>query len=164
MSDRKENAKTTGKLQDGGKKSMFAGKDKSSPSKSGCFLRSSNHYLSNCNQFLKKSVADRFGFCEERKLCTRCFSNNHIEAECKGRKCSKCDRNHNTLLHREVFSSKTQFKDTLKSVDGNSKSIDKTCNISATSNRIVVMPTAVVKILTTEKRTTYVRVLLDSGS
>ena len=60
------------------------------------------HNMWQCPEFIKKSVSDRVKFIRKMKKCGNCLKDGHIANECKGRKCIKCGKAHNSLLHYET--------------------------------------------------------------
>ncbi|XP_057671224.1 uncharacterized protein LOC130902951 [Diorhabda carinulata] len=66
-----------------------------------CVLFEGNHYIHNCQQFLKLSIEEREGKAKALKLCTNCLKKGHYSKVCRRGTCIKCHGKHNTLLHRE---------------------------------------------------------------
>ena len=65
-----------------------------------CSLCKRPHNLNDCEQFLKKTLTERWEFVVEKKLCFGCFSDQHIAKNCKERQtCKTCKRPHPTSLH-----------------------------------------------------------------
>ena len=72
-----------------------------------CYLCSGDHLLKDCPQFKEMSVEERSGVVRNKKLCFRCFGMRHGVKTCKIRvSCSKCRKNHQTLLHDDNFKGK----------------------------------------------------------
>ena len=71
---------------------------------SGCHLCDKDHNLEECEDFKKKTVAERFTFAKRKGLCFNCLRRSHTAMECRLEpKCPKdgCKRKHHTLLHSE---------------------------------------------------------------
>src|SRR5215469_6180752 len=66
------------------------------------YCKKNNHFLNTCKEILKIKHDDKVEFIKKNKLCFRCLKNNHFSSNCqKPEICSKCERNHVTILHRE---------------------------------------------------------------
>ncbi len=139
-----------------------------------CLSCEKNHYMSNCPQFLEKSVADRFAFVREKRLCLNCLRQYHVATDCNSSKCKKCNKPHHTLLHRENsrFTSpegKSATKadeskvDSGKSDSSTSKSSLTTVAARPPSLEIILLPSAVV-LVRVGSRFVKVRVLIDPAS
>lgn len=124
------------------KRALFVAKDNGKGPASKYFQCFGDHYLSSYKVFSKKTPVEKFGFCREKRLCLRCFSNRHLASDqvCQGRKCSKCDGNHHVWLHQEV----AKVVDKEKNIN---ESENASCNVSATWSKVVLMPTAVCYIV-----------------
>ena len=69
------------------------------------------HSIMKCETFLSMSVGNRSAFVIAKSLCRNCLATGHTIKDCKSKKtCFKCNRSHNTLLHRDDFS-KDSFKE-----------------------------------------------------
>lgn len=66
-----------------------------------CYYCNKEHLLHSCDSFLKLSINDRILAAKELKLCLNCLRDNHASWHCKSRKCLKCRKPHNSLLHLE---------------------------------------------------------------
>ncbi|KAK7575924.1 hypothetical protein V9T40_012210 [Parthenolecanium corni] len=118
-----------------------------------CLMCEKNHYLSQCEQFLEKTIADRFAFVREKRLCSNCFRQFHATSDCNSSKCRKCGENHHTLLHREISGSSSTAKKSESTADSsNSEPANgKSVLISAAAARtrteeLVLLPSAVVLV------------------
>nr|XP_029716551.1 uncharacterized protein LOC115259895 [Aedes albopictus] len=70
-------------------------------SKISCFLCRQNHYINQCEEFLKLSPPQRIEKAKSLNLCFNCLSNNHSAAQCTRSLCRSCQKKHHTLLHLE---------------------------------------------------------------
>ena len=65
-----------------------------------CNMCRGKHWLERCPDFKKKSIGERWEFCERRRLCKRCLRWSHPTAACRFEgKCIVCDEVHHTMLH-----------------------------------------------------------------
>lgn len=75
-----------------------------SPLTISCPYCEKSHCIHTCSGFLNLSPEDRGKFAGSKSLCFNCLVSGHSNTEWRSKKCKKCDRKHNTLLH---FESKT---------------------------------------------------------
>lgn len=124
-----------------------------------CFLCGKAHYLNECEVFMKKKTPlERFEFCKEKKFCIGCFISKHTVANCRGRKCSDCHRNHHSLLHRQ------EKKAEMLREENSAEREKSSCSmLSSCAEKLVLLPTAVAMVCIHGKFVP-VRVMLDSGS
>ena len=75
-------------------------KQDSSCKPSKCILCSSDHSLSKCDQFTKKSIPERREFVKTKHLCFNRLGSSHPKQQWKSRySCYTCLARHHTLLH-----------------------------------------------------------------
>lgn len=78
-------------------------------SKSKCIFCNEEHPIWKCQKFLTKEPSDRNEFIKQRKVCINCFGNHRFN-ECKSKlTCKICKRKHNSLIHLELSSIKTNI-------------------------------------------------------
>ncbi|XP_075153596.1 uncharacterized protein LOC142227128 [Haematobia irritans] len=143
-----------------------------SSNKISCFACSQDHFLKNCNKFLRMSQEDRFAVIKKNNLCINCFSNKHRLNQCSSKlSCERCKLRHNTLLHRDSQTSLSTSitiggdcpatgQDNFQESSHREQDIQ---NCFATSSRHVLLGTAVVNIRV--NGVLYnARALLDPGS
>src|SRR5215469_11075644 len=66
------------------------------------YCENNNHFLNTCNEIEKIKHNDNVEFIKKNRLCFKCLKNNHFSSNCqKPEICSKCKRNHLTILHRD---------------------------------------------------------------
>jgi len=63
-----------------------------------CYNCSNAHTIYRCPSFLALSVGDRIKKIDALKLCKICLRS-HPNIKCQARRCAKCSRSHNSLLH-----------------------------------------------------------------
>jgi len=72
------------------------------PTRPKCPLCNANHWLSQCDKFRNKSLADRVKFVRTKNLCNNCLVAGHLARSCpKPRFCrvTGCQGNHSSFLH-----------------------------------------------------------------
>ncbi|XP_028408799.1 uncharacterized protein LOC114531374 [Dendronephthya gigantea] len=102
------------KLENAGRKnvkptrgSSFATKGKDGGSvrtKVVCPSCESNHWLSQCDDFKKRSIEERFKLVRSLKLCDNCLVPGHVGRSCEKKSFCKiegCKHKHSTFLHRK---------------------------------------------------------------
>ena len=146
------------------------------------FCNGEQHNLYQCPNFLSKSVDDRRKFMANSRRCYNCLSEFHVVAVCKNkRKCQKCNKRHNTLLHLDIDPNKPA-QPSVDDVKPTSSSNDKTTSknyfvnndnsahnsiidsTQLTSRNIHILPTAKIQVMNSKGNWLIVRALLDSGS
>lgn len=138
-----------------------------------------NHHLNNCSNFLALSNSKRLQLLANYKVCYNCFRPNHYANHCKKPGCKICKRKHNTLIHvaettpKLAASSPVQSRahDVSAPVDSQSPTAaDSSANlalsasITASSQRDVLLSTALVKLYDANNHEHIARAVLDSGS
>ena len=81
------------------------------------FHKRAGHELTECMTFKKMTVEEREQWVREERVCSRCFSPNHVASVCtENVKCSICgSRRHPNLLHLTTEERKERAKETEKS-------------------------------------------------
>ena len=65
-----------------------------------CFFCNGPHVVTSCDNFSALSLDEKHNFIRSRRLCFGCLRYGHSNRDCQRRlRCSKCDRQHPTLLH-----------------------------------------------------------------
>ncbi|XP_059221697.1 uncharacterized protein LOC131996228 [Stomoxys calcitrans] len=139
-----------------------------------------NHIIRKCPKFLKMTQAQRFSEIKKNSLCINCFSKVHTVKNCSSKfSCYKCNKKHNTLLHKDDSnspSSPSAPSPSTSSLDPNSapfhaNPIQSTSSSQdgvvqtyfATNSKGVLLGTALVKV--SHNGLTYrAKALVDSGS
>ncbi|XP_025831267.1 uncharacterized protein LOC112904716 [Agrilus planipennis] len=65
------------------------------------FCKNSDHSIYTCQSFLKLSINERISEIKRLRLCLNCLRKNHFIKDCLSKKCKKCNKKHNTILHLE---------------------------------------------------------------
>ncbi|XP_065222295.1 uncharacterized protein LOC135846875 [Planococcus citri] len=155
------------------KKSFVSAKEnniQSTKPKFKCVACSDAHYLTQCVIFLEKSVTDRFELVKAHKLCIRCFSPFHTVTACtKKFVCSMCKGQHHSLLHRDQTSEKSSGSGSTGTPGGtgptpNQGGTNTSFGGISTSQKAVVLSTAVVQVINIRGKTHLARILFDQGS
>ena len=69
---------------------------------SNCKICGCPHFMNDCPTFLRMSPDERFEFCVQRRVCTKCTRGVHPVAECRyNGKCWTCQGEHHSLVHGE---------------------------------------------------------------
>ncbi|XP_046346812.2 uncharacterized protein LOC124127462 [Haliotis rufescens] len=103
---------------------------------------SNQHFVSECEKFTALSYDEIVNFIRSKRLCFRCLRKGHLSKDCRSNiTCTKCQRRHNALLHREeaqvIQHDTIQTSSCLSSAMGVGLETDGTCTM-------VIMP---VKVL-----------------
>lgn len=143
------------------------------------------HIIRKCPRFLEMDCNQRLSEIKASKLCINCFSSVHSVRNCKSKhSCFKCQRRHNTLLHRDTNDTTTASSPVSNSAQNTQPSLNlntaTACPLSppiqsttskgscvqtyfSIGSRTVLLGTALVRI--DHLGDTYIaRALLDSGS
>lgn len=133
-----------------------------------------NHIIRKCPKFLKIDLSQRFKKIKKEGLCINCFLKTHTVKNCPSKhRCFKCNKKHNTLLHKDPVNSNPISSD-LKPNSAPFSSSSSTPIQSTTSSNViqscfssnatgVLLGTAWVNVL--HSGLTYTaRALIDSGS
>lgn len=121
------------------------------------FCKGSNHYIQNCNDFLKLSTQDRLNQLKNRKLCLNCLRGFHTINNCLAGHCKKCTQKHNTNLHNDFQVNSNPERPTTSS----NNAFSATSSIASDN---ILLSTALVQIKNSKGYFQTCRVLLDSGS
>lgn len=130
-----------------------------------------------CPSFLSLSVNDRIKKVSELKLCKICLRS-HPNVKCQSRRCTKCSRSHNSLLHFIKTSNANSENNTVvesipaiysRFSDQSNASVSPSTSFNAHASKVetsasVLLATAIVKVYNTHGKSTMCRVLLDTGS
>ncbi|XP_059217550.1 uncharacterized protein LOC131994726 [Stomoxys calcitrans] len=137
------------------------------------------HVIRKCPKFLQMSVNQRLAEIKRLSLCLNCFSKSHSVRHCSSKfSCLKCNKRHNSLLHREQTPSTQGQPDTNAHTTSSSVTspIPNSCTLQSTNSgggliqtcfsshsKGVLLGTAMVKIC--HNGLDYLaRALVDSGS
>nr|CAI5836205.1 unnamed protein product [Callosobruchus analis] len=124
-------------------------------SKLKCYVCEKDHTFYNCDVLLNMPVEKRVEKVKSLKLCIICFKPNHPFWKCRARRCIKCNKTHNSLLH---------IDDGTENERPSVNSTRTVCEIGSVPEAAhVLLPTALVKIIV-GGQTYTARALLDSGS
>lgn len=126
-----------------------------------CPMCSQNHYLYSCVAFKQLTIEERVQKAKEFKVCMNCLRVGHTEKRCRFTRCKYCKNRHNTLLHLDQPETQVP-KDPMPSTSSNNVSLS--ADIQPTSQKHVLLSTAVVKVVGDKGERYNARVLLDSGS
>lgn len=106
------------------------------------------HFIYQCEDFLKLSISERIQKVKQMKLCLNCLRENHTTEDCRSSKCKRCNSNHNTLLHSE----------------SNTTVATLASHACRQTIKQILLSTAIVYIQGNDGKQHKCRALLDSGS
>lgn len=66
-----------------------------------CSMCAAKHPLYSCQSFLNMDVQDRIKFVADKQLCENCLRVGHTANMCRYGPCRKCDKKHNSIIHRD---------------------------------------------------------------
>ena len=120
-----------------------------------CVFCGKEHKLYSCPKYNDLSVETKTDFIKEKQLCFNCLRTGHLLKDCTSpNKCKECNRSHHTSIHRSYTNAK---------VNSATEAPEAVASHSATTNKQVVLPTAIVSVQG-KHGTVSLRALLDSGS
>nr|XP_049705656.1 uncharacterized protein LOC126056493 [Helicoverpa armigera] len=119
-------------------------------SSNSCPMCKEKHFIFQCDQFRALPVQDRIEKALASKVCLNCLRPGHHAQTCKLSHCKYFPEKHNTLLHTDKESPRTQ--DIVLSAN----------HLNAA--KVVLLSTAVVKVSDAEGNLHDARLLLDNGS
>ncbi|GJQ87162.1 hypothetical protein Trydic_g8746 [Trypoxylus dichotomus] len=132
-----------------------------------CYFCKESHAIYNCMSLLNLPVEKRIDEVKRSKLCINCLKPAHKSWQCKAKRCFKCNKLHNSLLHLEnpiTTKDNINHERNLEETDPVTNDVANfTCSNQLVSFNQVLLSTALVKI-SVKGRIFKVRVLLDSGS
>lgn len=123
-----------------------------------CHLCGQQHYTNLCKKLTEVEISKRYEIIKSAKLCFKCLNNNHMTVDCRSKvRCKKCNKAHNTMLHRDVAPTKSNV------VTQESKDIMANSTIEKNEQTEVLLATAMIKVINGDKCDTL-RALIDQGS
>ncbi|XP_016664554.1 uncharacterized protein LOC107885426 [Acyrthosiphon pisum] len=142
-----------------------------------CYNCNLPHTIYKCPAFLALSVPDRINKVNALKLCKICMRP-HNDKKCLGKKCFKCHKAHNTMLHLNASKDGEENKSNTMTAAGNDNSntsrsdneiipVTAHSTVAATAaapDKHVMLSTAVIKVYDKMGNAIHCRALLDSGS
>ncbi|XP_029165685.1 uncharacterized protein LOC114936607 [Nylanderia fulva] len=147
-----------------------------------CICCLGNHFVTNCKceEFRRKSTAQRSEIARKSKVCFNCMKPGHISPKCTHKqRCTHCRQSHHTLLHyasgqasdinESSASTRTSVPpisktDSLPVSDNATVASVQTIKSPSIASPTVLLATAWVDVHTAEGRSFKVRALLDQGS
>ncbi|XP_047985748.1 uncharacterized protein LOC125225976 [Leguminivora glycinivorella] len=66
-----------------------------------CPMCSEKHPLYSCQSFLDLNMKDRLQLVSDKNLCENCLRTGHTADLCRYGPCRKCDKKHNSIIHRD---------------------------------------------------------------
>ncbi|KYN28338.1 hypothetical protein ALC57_02251 [Trachymyrmex cornetzi] len=108
-----------------------------------------------CGDLLKLPIAERKQKLIDKKLCLNCLNAGHYIRECKGSTCKRCDKKHNSIIHKEDQEERGNAQVKSSSED-TPKSVVTTCTESKYNTS--------VESKSKKQEERHCRALLDPGS
>ena len=82
-----------------------------------------NHQLSDCKDFIKAPLVQRWKITKSKNLCFNCLKGDHVRENCNNKKrCDNCNRKHHSLLH---FTEKFDYMRMDKNTKTNSEALQQ---------------------------------------
>lgn len=122
-----------------------------------CVLCKGDHYIFNCDKFIKQSPINRIEEVKKLKLCSNCLRPGHQTSQCRSSGCRQCHKYHNTLLH---LPNKTTNQTNISQEPRPSTSSNHLCSAQSS----VLLGTALIQIRDHKGQFHICRALLDNGS
>lgn len=126
-----------------------------------CPMCNQNHFLFSCEAFRSLSIEERRQKAKDAKVCLNCLRPGHIETRCNLVPCKYCKKKHSTLLHMHEAETTVQPSLPVSNLDSFSSSTDV---LDTTTPPIVLLSTALVRVVDSKGNVHTARVLLDNGS
>ncbi|XP_050523904.1 uncharacterized protein LOC126895751 [Daktulosphaira vitifoliae] len=131
-----------------------------------CFLCKSDHTIYKCPNFLSLSITERISKVNDLNLCKNCLRQ-HSSTKCLSRKCIKCDKPHNSLLHLNNFKGNKNHNENNNECHINNSEQQFTsmsANVFRKKSEQVLLSTAVLIAYNRNGEPVICRALLDTGS
>lgn len=132
-----------------------------------CKICSLSHFIYNCSKFKEMDVDQRIVEVKRLKLCINCLKSDHFIKECRSRSCTKCNRKHNSLLHKNFEESERQIvSNSGPTSDSASLTPSETVVTHCANNSFehVLLSTVSVLVFDKNGKSHEIRALLDNGS
>lgn len=144
-------------------------KESKSDKKWTCIECQGNHYLTQCQRFLKKSVDERWALVVKHGICFKCLNGRHRKTRCRKPPCKTCRDSHHNLLHSEKKTSELKTGATNSASELEKEDAEQAMTTSVTLPVHAVRTTrAYLKIVPVEiygpKGSQKILALLDEGS
>lgn len=128
-----------------------------------CPICNAAHNIYHYEEFIKLPVQSKISKVQKHQLCFNCLRPNHQNKDCTSGNCRKCQKKHNTLLHRDESS--------IGNVSSNTASTSKedvehkvSCIHTRITETPVVLATAIISVRDSQGNQRDCRVLLDGGA
>lgn len=146
-----------------------------------CSFCKLEHVIQHCSKFRELSTSDRFNFIKEKQLCLNCMGHDFRDRCHSQFRCQQCGARHHTLLHEDSpkytppknqqQGTSFQRRETGRNNffpynEGNNRRRHE-ANTSAnhnTTNKPVLLATAILKVVTSSGSLQPIRALVDQGS
>lgn len=129
-----------------------------------------DHKLIRCPKYNSLAVTQKKEFLRGSKLCFNCLSFGHSLGDCISvSRCKECKAKHHTSIHANYSNTSTSnmqnnSTSNQNSHSGNIKRANALTNATNSSDKRVLLATAIVHVQTSEGETIPVKALIDGGS
>lgn len=126
----------------------------------------SNHVGFQCRSLTSlKDISARFNLCKEKKICRNCLVAPAGKCNCYKTKKSQCKHAGCTFLHHSLLHD-DNWKPKTKDISQASVNHVQVSHMSANrgTTRVAVLPTVILKVISSEGRSIMARAFLDSGA
>jgi len=128
-----------------------------------CYMCQQPHPIYKCTAFLALDIASRVSKVNELKMCSNCLKKtDHQVKQCPARKCVKCQKPHNLLLHHDKEPSSDEGS-AQGNVSNDGLVVAHTADAGEIDNQ-VLLATAIIKVSSPAGNHIHGRALLDNGS
>lgn len=136
-----------------------------------CNFCKGTHLIYFCHKFLNLTPESRLSEIRKLHLCSKCLRAGHVNKDCRGEDCRKCNKGHNTLLHFEIQNKKEASA--LTHINNSSIPQEENQNLELGASNVlfnqnskiyVLLSTATVILYDNKGLPVHCRALLDSGS
>lgn len=133
----------------------------------GCSYCKKEHFISQCEKFLKLNTHSRYVQARKLRLCLNCLKKgNHFSKDCDANSCKKCGVKHHILLHHEKHNTSNSQMGGSHQANGSTGDLNGTSLVKTMfcGSGEVLLSTALVQVLGCNSQVMTCRALLDSGS
>lgn len=136
------------------------------------FCKKKPHPAYECEVFQKASVQQRYALAKRANLCFNCLAASHQRNSCTSGLCRVCSRKHHTMLHSAATTSMQEPsasclpREAAAAASSNPtvSSLNHCAQTSLQKQMMVLLPTALVKLVSVDGSVLWARALLDGGS
>lgn len=135
-----------------------------------CVFCKGDHFVTKCDGFLKKNVAQRIDWAREKRCCLNCFGT-HKTFDCKSKfSCRTCSKRHSTILHLDRKNNEKNIKANVAQtteisvIENHEEVININSNVARQNIGSVLLATILLGVFDKNGSRVLLRALLDQGS